>query len=112
MPLRGRRIGLLLGLIGTVKKDIPRMQLSNAVPVRTAVFNEPILVSRAGLVPAMGLGHSPPGGRPSVVSSAAAACSVRNRELLGGERGRQRSACGDADAGVWHSAAHTRRDVS
>jgi len=31
------------------------MQLSHAVPVRTAVFDEPNLVSHAGLVPAMRL---------------------------------------------------------
>ena len=31
------------------------MQLSHAVPVRSAVFDEPNLVSHAGLVPAMGL---------------------------------------------------------
>ena len=31
------------------------MQLSHAVPVRTAVFNDPNLVSHAGLVPAVGL---------------------------------------------------------
>ena len=55
MPLRGRKIGLLYGSIGTVTKDIPRMQLSHAVPVRRAVFDEPNLVSHAGLVPAMGL---------------------------------------------------------
>ena len=55
MPLRGRKIGLLYGSIGTDLKDIPRMQLSHGVPVRTAVFDEPNLVSHAGLVPAMGL---------------------------------------------------------
>ena len=31
------------------------MQLSHAVPVRAAVFDEPTLVSHAGLVPAIGL---------------------------------------------------------
>ena len=31
------------------------MQVSHAVPVRTAVFDEPTLVSHAGLVPAIGL---------------------------------------------------------
>jgi len=31
------------------------MQLSHAVPVRTAVFDDPNLVSHAGLVPAIGL---------------------------------------------------------
>ncbi len=31
------------------------MQLSPAVPVRSAVFDEPNLGSRAGLVPAMGV---------------------------------------------------------
>ncbi len=31
------------------------MQLSHAFPVRSAVFDEPNLVSHAGLVPAMGL---------------------------------------------------------
>jgi len=55
MPLRGRKIGLLYGSIGTVTKDIPRMQLSHAVPVRRAVFDEPNLVSHAGLVPAVRL---------------------------------------------------------
>jgi hypothetical protein len=55
MPLRGRKIGFLYDLIASVTKGIPRMQLSHAVPVRTAVFDEPNLVSHAGLVPAIGL---------------------------------------------------------
>ena len=55
MPLSGSKIGLLYGLVGTVRKGIPRMRLSHAVPVRSAVFDEPNVVSHAGLVPAMGL---------------------------------------------------------
>ena len=55
MPLSGSKIGLLYGLVGTVRKGIPRMRLSHAVPVRSAVFDEPNLVSHAGLVPAMRL---------------------------------------------------------
>jgi hypothetical protein len=55
MPLSGSKIGLLYGSIGAVKKGIPRMRLSHAVPVRSAVFDQPNLVSHAGLVPAMGL---------------------------------------------------------
>src|SRR6476646_5437208 len=34
---------------------MPRMRLSHVVPVRSAVFDEPNLVSHSGLVPAMGL---------------------------------------------------------
>src|ERR1700709_2820093 len=55
MPLPGRKIGVLLGSISPVKKGIPRMQLSHAFPVRSMVFDEPNLVSHAGLVPAMSL---------------------------------------------------------
>ena len=55
MPLSGSKIGLLYGSIDAFRKGIPRMQLSHALPVRSAVFDEPNLVSHAGLVPAMGL---------------------------------------------------------
>lgn len=45
-----------LGLLGTVRKGIPRMRLSfSAVGVRSTVLDEPNLVSHAGLVRAMAL---------------------------------------------------------
>jgi hypothetical protein len=55
MPLCGKRIGLVEGLIGGRHEGISRVQLSHVAPVRTARFDEPSLVSAAGLVPAVAL---------------------------------------------------------
>src|SRR5665811_1857741 len=51
MPLRTGRIGLIEGPNSTSRKGILQMQLSHTRPVRSAVFDDPNLVSSAGLVP-------------------------------------------------------------
>ena len=55
MPLCGRRIRASQVFDSAVTKGIWRVQLSHAVPIRSAVFDDPNLVSFAGLVPAVGL---------------------------------------------------------
>jgi hypothetical protein len=55
MPLCGRRIGAVEEPILAVTKGISRMQLSHVDPVRRALFDDPSLVSSAGLVPAVAL---------------------------------------------------------
>ena len=55
MPLCSRRIRAVEELILAVTKGISRVQLSHAVSVRSAVFDDPGLVSFAGLVPALAL---------------------------------------------------------
>lgn len=54
MPLQGNKIGLY-GLNRSAWRGIPRMQLSHAFPVRSMVFDDPNLVSHAGLVPAIAI---------------------------------------------------------
>src|SRR5450759_3042097 len=58
MPLRTGRIGLIEGPTSTTLKGIPSMQLSHTHPVRSAVFDDPNLVSSAGLVPMLVLARS------------------------------------------------------
>src|SRR5215213_8586776 len=55
MPLRGSRIGVAEVLIWPRTKGISQMRLSHSRPVVAASFDEPNLVSAAGLVPAMRL---------------------------------------------------------
>ena len=55
MPLCGKRIAAVEEAISTVTKGIWRVQLSHAAPTRSAAFDDPNLVSCAGLVPAMAL---------------------------------------------------------
>ena len=55
MPLCGKRIGAVEEPIFTITKGIWRVQLSHAGPTRAAVFDDPNLVSCAGLVPAVAL---------------------------------------------------------
>ena len=55
MPLRGWRIDLVEGSVQPVTKGISQVQLSHVVSVRSAVFDDPNLVSAAGLVPALAL---------------------------------------------------------
>jgi hypothetical protein len=55
MPLCGRRIDLVEGSVLAITKGISRVQLSHVDPVRSARFDDPNLVSVAGLVPAFGL---------------------------------------------------------
>lgn len=55
MPLCGKRIGAVEEPISTVTKGIWRVQLSHAVPARSARFDDPNLVAFAGLVPAVAL---------------------------------------------------------
>jgi Transposase DDE domain group 1 len=55
MPLCGKRIGTAEELILAITKGIWRVQLSHAVPTRSAVFDDPNLVSFVGLVPAVAL---------------------------------------------------------
>jgi Transposase DDE domain group 1 len=58
MPLRTGRIGLIEGPNSTSRKGILQMQLSHTHPVRSAVFDDPNLVSSAGLVPMLVLARS------------------------------------------------------
>jgi hypothetical protein len=55
MPLCGKRIGAVEEPILAVTKGISRMQLSHVDPVRFARFDDPSLVSSAGLVPVAAL---------------------------------------------------------
>jgi Transposase DDE domain group 1 len=55
MPLCSRRIAAVEEAILAVTKGIWRVQLSHAGPIRSAVFDDPGLVSFAGLVPAVSL---------------------------------------------------------
>jgi hypothetical protein len=57
MPLCSKRIRAVEEPILAVTKGIWRMQLSHVAPVRTARFDDPALVSAAGLVPVLGLAH-------------------------------------------------------
>jgi hypothetical protein len=57
MPFCSKRIRAVEELILAVKKGIPRVQLSHAVPVRSALFDDPNLVSAGGLVPVVALAH-------------------------------------------------------
>jgi hypothetical protein len=55
MPLCGKRIRAVEEPILAVTKGIWQVQLSHVDPVRSARFDDPNLVSEAGLVPALGL---------------------------------------------------------
>lgn len=55
MPLCGKRIRASQVFDSAVTKGIWRVQLSHVAPVRAARFDDPGLVSCAGLVPALGL---------------------------------------------------------
>ena len=55
MPLRTGRIGLVKGTNSTSRKGISKMQLSHTPRAVSAVFDDPNLVSCAGLVPVMSL---------------------------------------------------------
>jgi hypothetical protein len=53
MPLRGGRIWLAEGQIQSVTKGTQRMQLVHTVSRSSVVFDEPNLLSAAGLVPVL-----------------------------------------------------------
>jgi hypothetical protein len=55
MPFCSKRIRAVEELILAVRKGIPKVQLSHAAPVRSAVFDDPALVSAGGLVPVVAL---------------------------------------------------------
>jgi hypothetical protein len=55
MPLRGNRIALVEGTMLLLAKGILQMRLSHTRPVKCALFDDPNLVSAAGLVPLMRL---------------------------------------------------------
>jgi hypothetical protein len=55
MPFCSKRIRAVEELILAVWKGISRMQLSHAAPARSALFDDPSLVSAAGLVPVLAL---------------------------------------------------------
>lgn len=57
MPLCGWRIGAVEEPFSTGTKGIWRVQLSHAVPTRSAVFDDAGLVLFAGLVPVVALAH-------------------------------------------------------
>lgn len=57
MPLCGMRIGAVEEPILAVTKGISRVQLSHVDPVRSARFDDPSLVSAAGLVPVLAVAH-------------------------------------------------------
>jgi hypothetical protein len=58
MPLPARRIGLVKGSSSTRGKGIFRVQLSHMSAAVSVVFDEPNLVSAAGLVPLLRLARS------------------------------------------------------
>jgi hypothetical protein len=53
MPLRGWRIDLVEGSTQAVTKGMSQVQLSHRFSAVSAVFDEPTLVSAAGLVPVL-----------------------------------------------------------
>lgn len=58
MPLRGGRIGVLQATIRTSSKGISEVKLSHTLRATSAVFDDPNLVSSAGLVPVLALADS------------------------------------------------------
>jgi len=58
MPLLGGRIGVLEATIRTNSKGISEVKLSHTLRSTSAVFDDPNLVSAAGLVPALALAES------------------------------------------------------
>ncbi len=58
MPLRGNRSDLSKVPFRLLTKGISQMRLSHTFPVVSASFDDPNLVSCAGLVPVMGLAAS------------------------------------------------------
>lgn len=58
MPLLGGRIGVLEATIHTNSKGISEVKLSHTLRSTSAVFDDPNLVSAAGLVPALALAES------------------------------------------------------
>jgi hypothetical protein len=55
MPFCSKRIRAVEELILAVRKGMPKVQLSHAAPVRSVLFDDPCLVSTAGLVPVVAL---------------------------------------------------------
>ena len=55
MPLRGGRIGVLEATIRPNARDISEVKLSHTLRATSAVFDDPNLVSSAGLVPVLAL---------------------------------------------------------
>ena len=55
MPLRGGRIGLLHGSIRPNPRDISEVKLSHTLAATSVAFDDPNLVSSAGLVPVLAL---------------------------------------------------------
>jgi hypothetical protein len=58
MPLRAGRIGVLQATIRTSSKGISEVKLSHTLRSTSAVFDDPNLVSSAGLVPVLALAES------------------------------------------------------
>jgi len=58
MPLRGGKIGRVQGSIRTARKGISEMRLFHTPRALSAVFDDPNLVSCAGLVPVLALARS------------------------------------------------------
>src|SRR3954453_1339309 len=58
MPLRGGRIGVLQATIRPNARGISEVKLSHTLRATSVVFDDPNLVSSAGLVPALGLAES------------------------------------------------------
>src|SRR6476661_3264824 len=58
MPCRAGRLGLAKAPIGPTRKGISGMQLSHTPGATAAVFDDPNLVSSAGLVPVLALAES------------------------------------------------------
>ena len=89
MPLCGKRIAAVEEAIRAVTKGIWRVQLSHAAPTRSAVFDDPNLVSFAGLVPAMALAERAglsalAGGHLSVPGGAGVAAGAKVCALVAG----------------------------
>jgi hypothetical protein len=58
MPLRGGRIGVLQATIRPNARDISEVKLSHTLRATSVVFDDPNLVSSAGLVPVLALAES------------------------------------------------------
>src|SRR4051812_30339574 len=58
MPLRAGRLGLATVPMTTTRKGTSGMRLSHTLGTTSAVFDDPNLVSSAGLVPVLGLAES------------------------------------------------------
>jgi hypothetical protein len=83
MPLLGKGVGLVQGSIPLSARVILRMQLSHAVPVRSAVFSEGNQLACSGLVPVIAFAGG--AGLPDLADERLTCLTVRVR--MPGRRG-------------------------